>query len=157
MTTSPLEVLNAFLQDAFDPEKVDDAAARLVADDATYVSLNFSNPELQKIMPWAGTSHGREVFAKNFKGVSKHWALVDFKPLESLVDGDKVALFGSFTLRSRTLDISATSPMAVLAKVADGKITYFQYMEDTFATALTFRRAGTWTIDSDPEGRPFEV
>jgi hypothetical protein len=26
--------------------------------DATYVSLNFDNPELKKIMPWTGTHTG---------------------------------------------------------------------------------------------------
>jgi hypothetical protein len=33
-----------------------------------------------------------------------------------------------------------------------GEIIYFLFMEGTFATARTFRRAGTWTIRTDPNG-----
>ncbi|MER2105166.1 MAG: nuclear transport factor 2 family protein, partial [Pseudomonas atacamensis] len=40
------------------PDKVEAAAMRLAAPDATYVSLNFDNPELRKIMPWTGTNKG---------------------------------------------------------------------------------------------------
>jgi hypothetical protein len=29
-----------------------------LAPDVTYVSLNYDNPDLKKIMPWAGTSRG---------------------------------------------------------------------------------------------------
>jgi hypothetical protein len=47
--------------------------------------------------------------------------------------------------------------MAVLAKVIDGRITYFQYMEDTFATARSFRSGGTWTIDAAPDAEPFDI
>jgi hypothetical protein len=32
---------------------------RVVAKDATYVSLNSENDELKKILPWAGTSRTR--------------------------------------------------------------------------------------------------
>lgn len=71
-------------------------------------------------------------------------------PLDTLVDGDKVALIGRFTLRSTTLGKAVTSACAVLVKVGDGKIRYFQYMEDTFATALMFRTSGTWTIGAVP-------
>ncbi|KRD07846.1 hypothetical protein ASE48_10495 [Mycobacterium sp. Root265] len=158
MTADPLTVLTEFLADAFDPDKITEVTERLVADDATYVSLTFDpDPGLHEIMPWAGTNHGKSAFVDNFRGVSTQWRLEDFTPLDTLVDGDKVALFGRFTLRSVTLDKAVTSPCAVLAKVSDGKIRYFQYMEDTFATALTFRSSGTWTIDAVPGADTFEV
>jgi len=64
----------------------------------------------------------------------------------------KVAIFGRFTLRSVTLNQATESPFVVFAKVEDERITYFQYMEDTFATARTFRDRGTWTIRADPSG-----
>jgi len=41
--------------------------------------------------------------------------------------------------------------------VKDGKITYFQFMEDTFATAATFKVSGTWKFHSDPNGAEFEI
>ncbi len=42
------------------------------------------------------------------------------------------------------------SPFSIHAKVRDGKIVYFQFVEDTFATARAFSSAGTWTIKTDP-------
>jgi len=34
---------------------------------------------------------------------------------------------------------------------------YFQFMEDTFASARSFSRKGKWTIKTDPNGPEFEV
>ena len=148
--STPLSVLEEFLEGAFDPERIEDVTERLVSEDATYVSLNFDDPDLERLMPWAGTKRGRQAFVKNFQGVAAQWTLEGFEVRDTLSEGERVALFGSFTLRSRTLGKATTSPMAILTKVVDGRITYFQYMEDTFATARTFRSGGTWTIRADP-------
>ena len=47
MSASPIEVVGHWLQNLLDPEVVNS----VVAPDATYVSLNTENPELNKIMP----------------------------------------------------------------------------------------------------------
>jgi hypothetical protein len=52
MSPSPSEIVGEWLQNLLDPEVVN----RVVAPAATYMSLNTDNPELQKIMSWAGTS-----------------------------------------------------------------------------------------------------
>ena len=54
MGVEPADVVRALLADPTNPEVVE----RLVAGDATYVPLNFDNPELKRIMPWAGTGRG---------------------------------------------------------------------------------------------------
>ena len=41
--------------------------------DAVYVSLNFNNPELKKIEPWAGTHNGPEALPKVFAGIQSFW------------------------------------------------------------------------------------
>ena len=51
----PTEVLASILHDPKDLDPV----RSLVADDVTYVSLNYDNPDLHRIMPWAGTGRGR--------------------------------------------------------------------------------------------------
>ncbi len=53
-TPAPTDVIADFLAHSA-PDKVDEAARRLVAEDATYISLNFDNPELKQILPWTGT------------------------------------------------------------------------------------------------------
>jgi ketosteroid isomerase-like protein len=50
-----------------------------------------------------------------------------------------------------------TSPFAIFAKVADGKVTYLQFMEDTFATASSFRSDGEWHFRSNPDGSEVTV
>jgi len=59
MSASPIEVVGQWLQNLLDPEVVNG----VVAPDATYVSLNTEDPELNKIMPWTGTSHGATVLS----------------------------------------------------------------------------------------------
>ena len=155
--TEPLAVLQEFLADAFDRDKIGPLAERLVASDATYVSLNFIDDELEQVMPWAGTKHGRAAFVSNFLGVSTRWTNTAFEITDTFSGPEKAALFGSFTLVSNKLNQSVTSPFAILAHVHDGLITYFLYMEDTFATARSFRSGGTWTIEADPGGEVVHV
>jgi ketosteroid isomerase-like protein len=151
-------VVKEFLAEAIDPRTLTDAVTRLVAADAMYVSLNFDNPELRRIMPWAGTKHGRPAFVENFSGVTTRWKSEGFRITDTISEGECVALFGSFTSRSAKLGKVATSPFAVFAKVRDGRISHFQFMEDTFATALTFRSGGAWRIEADPDAaEPIEV
>jgi len=153
MPGTPIETVQEFLANSTDPATVN----RLVAPDATYVSLNFDNPELKKVMPWTGTSTGPENFVFTFSNVARFWTIEAFEITDMFGAEDKVAVFGSFTYRSVTQGIAVTSPFSILAKVTDGKITYFQFMEDTFATARSFRSGGTWTIQSDPDSASFEV
>jgi hypothetical protein len=54
-TVQPTEVVKDFLQNIA-PGKLEGAAQRLVADNATYISLNFENPELKQILPYTGTA-----------------------------------------------------------------------------------------------------
>lgn len=154
--TQQTEVIADFLNNTA-PDKIEAAAQRLVAKDATYISLNFSNPGLQKILPWAGTSHGPEAFISTFVGVAKYWTIENFEVTSLFGADDEVAVFGSFTYRSNTVGHSFTSPFSIHARVAGGKITYFQFMEDTFASARSFSSGGTWTIQTDPQGPIFEV
>jgi hypothetical protein len=65
MSIEPVDVIQEFLANTA-PDKIEDAAIRLVAEDATYVSLNFDDPVLKQIMPWAGTSKGPQAFSRTF-------------------------------------------------------------------------------------------
>ncbi|MFI1885143.1 hypothetical protein [Streptomyces jumonjinensis] len=78
MSRSPLEIAQDFLSKAFDPALVADAADRLVAEDAEYVSLNFDNPPLRRLMPWAGADKGRQAFVYTFTNVMTRWSLEGF-------------------------------------------------------------------------------
>ena len=149
MPKTPAEVVRAILDNPTDF----DAVKPLVAPDATYVSLSYDNPDLKKLMPWAGTSQGGpETVVGTYARVGRYWKNEGFE-VEDVIEGaDKVALFGRFTYRSTTLGKAVTSPFAILAHVRDGRVTYMQFMEDTFGTAATFRAGGKAVFRADPEG-----
>ena len=149
-----IEVVQELLKGATQSDVVN----ALVAHDAVYVSLTYDNPELKKIMPWAGMhKYGKSAILKTFTDVNRYWTVVDFDVQQIFGQGDHVAVFGSFTLRSTKLQKQFTSPFSVLATVRDGKVAYMQYMEDTFGTGSTFRSGGKWIFESEPAGGEVEV
>ena len=148
MVKSPVEVVKAILDNPTDLASV----RELVAPDATYVALNHDNPELKRIMPWAGTQHGPEAITSTYGRVGRYWANEGFVVEDMIADGATVAVFGRFTYRSTTIGRAVTSPFAILAKVRNGKLTYMQFMEDTFGTAQSFRSGGAATFRANPDG-----
>ena len=68
---SSTEILSAILEKPTDLANV----RSLVTPDITYVSLNHSNPDLKRIMPWCGTSRGAESIVKTFVDVARYWAV----------------------------------------------------------------------------------
>lgn len=156
MSANPTDVVKDFLENTA-PDKVGAAARRLVAEDATYVSLNFNNPELKRILPWTGTSKGPQAFVDTFTGVANAWKIEEFTVTDLFGADEDVAVFGSMTYRSNSLGKSFRSPLAIHAKVRNGKIVFFQYMEDTFASARSFSSGGKWTIKTDTHGASYEV
>lgn len=154
---SPVDIVQELLANTDTDEHIDQVTRSLVAEHAKYVSLNFENAELKRIAPWAGTTYGPDAFKGAFGGVIRHWTNEDFGIDEIFGDGERVAVFGHFTYRSITLGQATTSPFAIFARVQDNKITEWLFMEDTFATARTFRSGGSWTIQSEPGAETIEV
>lgn len=149
----PKEVVQALLKGIHDPSVVKE----LCTPDVTYVSLNYSNPDLQKIMPWCGTDHGVDAIIKTFHDVAEFWKVDSFTPEDILGDDDKVGVFGRFTYTSTRLQKTVTTPFAILFRFTRGKVNYIQFMEDTFCTASSFRSGGKWKFQSDPNGGEVEV
>ncbi|WP_136669238.1 nuclear transport factor 2 family protein [Flavobacterium sp. H122] len=151
---TPKEIIELFLANTTNP----DVISSLVDSNATYISLNFDNPELQKILPWTGTHHeGAKAFIDTFSGVNEFWTIQAFEVQDIFSEDEKVAVFGSFTYTSRTLNKQVTSPFSILAKVKDEKIYHFMFMEDTLATAGSFRITPAGKFHSDPKGKEFNL
>ena len=151
--STPLELVQTLLSNPTSIENVRD----LTTEDVTYVSLNFDNPELHKVLPWTGTNRGPQRIVDVFNGINQVWETKAFEVRDVITDDHNVAMFGNFTYKTRVLGKEITSPFALLAKVADGKINYIQFMEDTFGTASSFRAAGTWRFHGVATGEDVEV
>ena len=145
--------MQAILADPTNP----DVVRALVAPNATYVSLNYDNPELKRIMPWAGTQTGPDAVSGTYGRVGRYWQNEGFEVEDTFESENRAAVFGRFTYGSSTLGKAVTSPFAILARVRDGQVTYMQFMEDTFGTAATFRSGGTATFRADPDGGEVSV
>jgi uncharacterized protein len=153
MSASPIEVVGQWLQNLVDPDVVNN----LVAPDATYVSLNTEDTELNKIMPWAGTSHGPQAFLDNLGNMFTRWENQAFNVTTMFAADENVAVFGDFRYKSHSLGKVVSSPFSILVKVVDGKVTYLQFLEDSYATASSFRKDGTWTVQTEADAAPFQV
>jgi uncharacterized protein len=153
MSVTPIEVVSEWLQKLLDPDVVN----RVVAADATYVSLNPDNPELHEIMPWAGTSHGPQAFLDNLGAMFTRWENEAFNVTTIFASDENVAVFGDFRYKSNSLGKVVNSPFSILVKVIDGKVTFVQFLEDSYATAASFRKDGAWVVQTEPDSEPFEV
>lgn len=150
---SPLAVLQMILSNPTDLDFV----KQYTTDDFTYVSLNYENTELKRIMPWAGTTKGVEGLVQTFIDVGHYWTVDDFQIQDSFDNKDGAAIFGTFTYTSTALGKTVTSPFAVLTRGGSGKLSYVQFMEDTFATVRSFRESGVYHIKANPDGSETDV
>ena len=150
MATDAVEVVKEVLASTTNLK----AMAKVVTPNATYVSVAFDNPELRKVLPWVGThsQEGPAAICNTFGGVDRFWEIQDFQSLTCFGSGEDVAVFGSMTYKSRTVGKTMTSPFGIHAKVQNGTVTYMMFLEDSFATAASFRSGGSWTVHSDPDG-----
>ena len=153
MPASPIEVAGQWLQNLLDPDVVNS----VVAPDATYVSLNTENPELNKIMPWAGTSHGPQAFLDNLSEMFTRWENQAFNVTTMFASDENVAVFGDFRYKSNSLGKVVSCPFSILVKVVDGKVSHLQFLEDSYATAASFRKDGSWTVQTEAGAEPFQV
>jgi uncharacterized protein len=153
MSLTPIEVVSQWLEKLLDPDVVN----QLVAADATYVSLNTENLELHEIMPWAGTSHGPEAFLGNLGAMFTRWENQAFNVTAMFASDKNVAVFGDFRYKSHSLGKVVSSPFSIHLKVVNGQVTYLQFLEDSYATASSFRKDGSWVVQTETGAEPFEV
>lgn len=77
MPSKPTEIVGKLLANTTNLEVV----KQLVAEDATYVSLNYNNPILTKIEPWCGTHEkvGPQAIYQTFIDVGRYWSIEKFE------------------------------------------------------------------------------
>src|ERR1700733_5710361 len=153
MTTNLTAVLEEILQNTTNVTVL----RQHMTPEVTYVSLNFDNPELKKVEPWAGTHKGPQALSEVFVAIQRCWKTLDFKPTDTIEQGNRVALFGSFTYKSNVTGKEITSPFALLARFDGEKVAYVQFLEDSYGTAGSFKTGGATRFHSDPSGKEVEV
>jgi len=153
MSTNLTAVLQELLQNTSNLKVLQ----QLMTPDVTYVSLNFDNPELKRLMPWTGTHKGPQALFEVFAAIQRYWKTLDFKVTDTIEQGSRVAFFGSFTYKSNVTGKEITSPFSLLARFEGDKVAYVQFLEDSYGTAGSFKTGGTTRFHSDPTGENVEV
>jgi ketosteroid isomerase-like protein len=153
MSTNLTAVLQELLQNTSNPKVLQ----QLMTPDATYVSLNFENPELKRVMPWTGTHKGPDALPDVFGAIQRFWKTLDFKVTDTIEQGSRVAFFGSFTYKSNATGKEITSPFALLARFEGDRVAYIEFLEDSYGTAGSFKTGGATRFHSDPSGKEVEV
>jgi uncharacterized protein len=108
-------------------------------------------------LPWAGTSRGPKAFLDNFEAIFARWENDCFNVTAMFGSGEDVAVFGDFRYVSNSLGKVVTSPFSILVKVVDGKVKFVQFLEDSYATAASFRKDDSWTVQTEAGTEPFQV
>jgi ketosteroid isomerase-like protein len=130
---------------------------QLMTPEVTYVLLNFDDPELKKIMPWTGTHKGAQALFDVFAAIQRFWKTPDFKVTDTIEQGSRVAIFGSFTYKSNVTGRGITSPFSLFGRFEGEKVAYVQFLEDSYGTAGSFKTEGATRFRSDPSGKEVEV
>jgi ketosteroid isomerase-like protein len=153
MSTNLTAVLQELLQNTSNLKVLQ----QLMTPDVTYVSLNFDNPELKRVMPWTGTHKGPQELSDVFVAIQRFWKTLDFKVTDTIEQGSRVAFFGSFTYKSNVTGKEITSPFSLLGRFEGDKVACVQFLEDSYGTAGSFKTGGTTRFHSDPSGKNVEV
>jgi len=153
MEPVPIELAGQWLQNLLGSDLVN----CLVAADATHVSLNGEDAELKKIMPWAGTSHCRQAFLDHLGTMFTRWENQAFNVMAMFASEENIALFADFRYKSNSLGKCVTSQFSILVKVVDDKVTHLQFLEESYATAASFRKNGSWTVQTESGAEPVGV
>jgi uncharacterized protein len=98
-----------------------------------------------------------QAFLDNLGTMFSRWENQAFNVKAMFGSDENVAVFGDFRYKSHSLGRVVSSPFSILVKVVDGKVTYLQFLEDSYATAASFRKNGSWTVQTEPGAEPFEV
>ena len=152
MSTNLTAVLQELLQNTTNVTVL----RQLMTPDATYVSLNFNNPELKKIMPWTGTHKGPQALPdvlprSNASG--KHSTSRSSTPLSKVTASPS----STFTYKSIATGKEITSLFGLLARFEGEKVAYIQFLEDSYGTAGSFKTGGATRFHSDPSGKEVEA
>src|SRR5260370_16904193 len=122
---TPLELVQTLLSN---PKNIEHVRG-LTTEDVAYVSLNFDNPELHKVLPWTGTNRGPQAIVDVFNGIGKVWETKAFEAKDVIANEKSVPMFGSFTYKTRTLVKKITSPFPFPAKLTSTNITYIHSID----------------------------
>jgi len=90
-------------------------------------------------VPTIGVRHGREQVREWMALFPPHFQPLDFKVERIFESGDQAVLTGHFTHRILSTGKEFTSDFAVICSVRDGKVSSYNFIEDSYALWRSFQ------------------
>ncbi len=129
-----------------------DAAFDTMADDIEY-TVNGRDTVTREAIPWSRTFHGKDAVKAFFVQLMEHFRVEGFEVDQHIADGPDVASFGHFRYVALVTDQLCETDWCARFHVENGKITRYQFFEDSYAIARAFRHGGVWEIENDGRRR----
>jgi ketosteroid isomerase-like protein len=105
-------------------------------------NIAWELPEIEGV-PLAGKRTGRDGVKDFFATLARDQDVLEFEPIESLAQGDKVVSLGHYKWRVKATGREYASNFVHVFTLREGKITGFREHFDTAVVAAAYRKAMT--------------
>jgi ketosteroid isomerase-like protein len=102
--------------------------------------ITWQLPEIEGV-PLAGRRNGRDGVEEFFATLARDQDVLEFEPLESVAQGDKVISLGHYKWRVKETGREYESDFVHVFTVRDGKIVAFREHFDSAVVAAAYRKA----------------
>lgn len=101
--------------------------------------LDWNIPGDTGVLPWIGHKTGRSAVVDFLRDASQMIERIRFEVHDVLASEERVIIFGELASRIKKTGKTVEQAYAIVLTIADGKITRFLMLEDSFATANAAR------------------
>lgn len=103
-------------------------------------NVTWELPDIEGV-PFAGKRTGRDAVKEFFSTLAQSQEALEFEPIESLAQGDKVVSLGHYKWRVKDTGREYASNFVHVFTVRNGKITGFREHFDTAVVAAAYQKA----------------
>ncbi len=129
---TPGEVVNHYLETFF--KKDVDKTLECLTDDVVWKVQGAAD------VPTVGVRHGKEEVRAWMALFPVNFQPLDFQIERTFENGDQVVLTGHFTHRILSTGREFTSDFAAICSVRDGKVSAYNFLEDSYALWRSFQK-----------------
>lgn len=112
-------------------------------------TVNTPGTVTREALPWSTTFHGASEVQAFFARLMQNFEVLGFALRQVIADGPAVAAFGHFRYRVRATGLDCETDWCARFVIEQGRITHYQFFEDSYAIARAFRCAGQWEMALD--------
>lgn len=133
-TEQNLKIAQTLLEGIGTGRDPDEIAAVFASD------LQFEIQGDDKVLPWIGMKLGRQAMADFIRDLRDLTAPIAFNVEDILAGDERAAIIGSLQSQLKATGSVMSTQFAIILTIADGHVTRFQMLEDSFAVSRAVRQ-----------------